>query len=397
MAAPVSPASVHTAYGSAVQETRQERQVLDNITRVYPEATPFHTFLTRTRKMADGKANKLEWMFLSDFPRVVTLTEASTASDTTIVVDSATHVTESQILQDTVTGEQLLVLGKSGNTLTVATRGTMGGGTPAALASGKSLYLLGTAREEGDTRLGPIGITPQFDYNYFQQFEKVTGITDRAEQLMYYGPNQRDLDAMEVMLEYKKQQERQFLFGYRKKVEVGSSGATTHPRWISGGMLDFIEQANTVYDANGAFTYQELMTFMEPQVRVGRGGRFVGYASLHVLNIISRWPLQYHQADTFRTKNFGLEVTRLKGPGWTIDLYRNEQFEDQEQYQSDLMVLNENHVGMHTMRGLGDRVNRGVTGPKNDGDHTKRDQITGTHTLECNLGAAHSIIRNIES
>lgn len=389
------PASVHGEYGSATQELRQVRQVRENITRVYPEATPFFTMLNRTATVSDGRANKYEWQILSEFPRVVTLTEASTAADVTLDVESANHVTESQLLLDPVTKEQLLVISKSGTTLTVATRGSVGGGAAGALAAGKNLYLLGVAREEGDTRLAAMGITPSFDHNFFQQFELVHGITDRAEQIMYYGPNQRDLDAMEVMSEYKKRIERQFLFGYRKKIEAGSSGAVTHPRWMMGGMLDYIEQANNIFDAGGAFTYQEMCRFMIDQVRAGGGNTFFGQASLEVLNIINEWGLSHHQADHMRTKEYGLEITRIKGPGWVLNLTRNEQFEEQDEIRTWLMITNPRHVRHHVMRGLGDRNNRNITGPKNDGDHTKRDQITGTHTLEVSLPEAHSIIANI--
>lgn len=394
----VNPATVHTEFGTGTSPTeRQVRQVRNNIARVYPESTPFYALLDRTAKVTDIRANKYEWQRISEFPRTVTLAAAEGAADTSLVISDATAITESQILQDPVTGEQILVLSKAGNTLTVATRGSIGGGNPADLPIGKELFLLGTAREEGATRLSAVGITPEFDFNYSQQFEKVTGITDRAANIMYYGPNQRDLDAMEVMNEYKKQMERQFLFGYRKVINAGSSGATTHPRYIMGGCREFIEGAGNMFDAGGAFTYQEFCDFMKEICRFGRGNSYFAMGSLDVINIMNRWPLAYHQADHMRTPNFGLEVTNFKGPKWRVMLVHNEQFEEQDEYASWLMILNANHVRHHIHRGLPDTVNKGITGPKNDGDHTIRDQITGTHTLEIDVPMAHCIIGNITS
>lgn len=392
-------ATVHAVYGSATHTDRQQRQVMENLTRIFPESTPFLTFTNKTAAITDGRANKLEWQYLSEFPRYVTVNGAVAADGTTIVVDSATHVQEGQILQDTVTGEQILILSKTGNTLTVATRGSQGGGTPAILADNKNLLLLGTSIEEGSTAKSPIGIVPGKDYNYFQQFEHVHGITDRSQALLMYGPSQGSIDEQEALLEYKKKIERQMLFGYRKEISPGSSGATTHPRWHMGGLRDYIETGGNVFDAGGAFTYKELCTYMRETVREGASSTKYGFASMAVMDIMSNWALATNQAEAAKVSEYGVDITRYKGVGWTLNLVRNDQFETDDVYQTWLMIVDPKFVKRHVMRGanLQDTVNKNITGPKQDGDHTSRHQITGTHTLQVSVPNSMAIIKNITS
>lgn len=389
--------TVHGVYGSATEEIRQQRQVRERLVKIWPESTPFFTMLQRAYKMSDGRANKFEWQGEGEYPRTVSVSTEVAASGTSITVADAAHVTESQILQDTVTGEQLLVLSKSGNVLTVATRGSQGGGAPAIIQAGRSLLLLGTSREEGADRLAATGIGTWQDYNYFQQFELVSGITDRAINLLYYGEDETTRKDREMLNEYKKRIERQFLFGYRKKLSPGDSGSVTHPRFHAGGLREYIETGGNVFDAGGAFTFQELDQYMQETTREGGSGMKVGFASQRILSIMSRWALANHQADASKAVAYGVKTVKLIGPTWELELIRNEQFEDDTEYSSWLMVVDPKYVEQHSMRGLGDQVNRGITGPKNDGSHTVNNQLTGTHTLAVLIPNSMAIIKNIRS
>jgi hypothetical protein len=391
-------APVHGVYGSGTEPDRQQRMVNSNIVQVYPEGTPFFTLLENTTEVSDGRANKMEFQYKGEFPRIVELTAALEADATALTVASNTHITESQILQDVDTGEQLLVLGKTNSTgITVGTRGQFGGGAPRALAAGAKLVLLGTAREEGAPRLEPTGIKSQMDYNWFQQFEHVFGGTDRAEAILMYGPSQGDQDSLDAVNEYKKKMERQFLFGFRDMAAIGTSGATTHARFICGGMRDFIETyGNNVFDAGGAFTYQEFCKFMVETIREGNSGVKFGLSSRYVLQIMSMWALQYNQMQVVQSKKFGLDITQFIGPGWQCNVLRDDQFET-EGITDQLMIVDRKFVKHHIMRSLGDKVNRNVTGPEKDGDHTRRHQLTGVHSLEVNIPGAHALIKNITS
>jgi hypothetical protein len=353
--------------------------------------------LQRTYKISDGRANKYEWFGQGEYPRTVTLSAQVAADGTTVNVTDAAHVTESQILQDTISGEQILVLSKSGNALTVATRGSQGGGTPAILEAGKSLLLLGTSREEGADALAAIGLGTWNDYNWFQQFEKVNGITDRAMNLLMHGENQADLEDYNTLNEYKKQMERQFLFGYRKKLSPGDSGSVTHPRFHCGGLREYITAGGNVFDAGGAFTYKELDEYMQETIREGGSGMKVAFCGRRVMSIMSQWALASHQADASKAVSYGVKALKFMGTTWELELIRNEQFEDDVEYGSWLMVVDPKYVEQHSMRGLGDTVNRGITGPKNDGSHTTKNQLTGTHTLAVTIPNSMAIIKNIRS
>lgn len=391
-------APVHVVYASEIDADRQQRQVMSNIVRVFPRRAPLLALMDRLAEVSDGRNNLLEFQFLSEFPRTIVFSTTETAASTDFTVDSTAHVTESTILHDPVSGEDLLVLTiVTATNLTVGTRGLFGGGTPRAFAVDDELLVMGAAREEGDTRLAPIGIIPEQDSNSFQQFEHVYGLTDRVEQILHYGPTAGDLEAQNAVDEYKRRMERTFLFGFRDIAAVGTSGATTHQRFKMGGCRDFIDTyGDNVRDASGAFTYQELSRHMTETIREGDSQTKFGMAGRNVLRIISEWGLSYHQYNAFVTEQFGLEVHQLKGPDWKLNLVRNDQFETGE-FVEWLMILDRSFLKHHVMRGLGDTVNRNVSGPTNDGDHTKRHQLTGVHTLEFNIGGAHGITKGITS
>lgn len=393
--APVAPATTHTNFATDTQADRLVRQVLKPVLDVYPP-DPWMVWLSKMAKANDGVNPKLEFMSQSQYPQYVTVNEAIAATaDTSLVLLSTAALTKDTILQDMVTGEQIVIASVDSATgATILTRGTYGGGAPRALAVGDTLKILSVAREEGGTALNPIGIEPRFDFNYFQQFEQVKGITDFAKNSLMYGAQQADQETVEAIAEYNKRRVKQFLFGYRAEVQ-----GTTHKRRLAGGMRDFCESADMIADAGGAFTYSEFKEMMARPSRIGEGNNkeYIALGSYGVTNIMSNWLLNGHQADHIHIKEYGFDCLRFKGPGWTVVVARSEAFEDDSVYSDQLYVIRPKYTELHVYKGLAMTMNKMITGPAKDGDHTIRDQMTSTETLANRMPEAHLIIQNIQS
>lgn len=396
-------ATVRAGSGATGQNTDREiRQVRDNITMIWPEQTPFFAALQRTAKVRDGVANKLEWQHLDEYPRYVTVNGAGASnSATSIPLSSTTQIQESSILQDMDSGEQLLVLSKTSTHATVGTRGNFGGGTPQALTAGRNLYILGNPREEGANALSATGITTSFDYNYFGQHEEVWGSTDRNDAIDQYGnPMGISFEEANAISEYKKKWERQHLFGFRKKIAAGSSGATTNDRYISGGIRDFlVANGNCIKDGGGAFTYDKLAREMVQPSRHSMRKRFLGVGGFDPIRLISQWSLDKHRADVTNKNRYGINIQQIFGGSWQIDFVASEAFmvESGGLYANSVMILDLDLISEVIMRKLPDTIHREITGPAKNGSHTRTDQITGTKTLEMKNALAHLWIQNITS
>lgn len=378
-----------------VDEDRQIIQVMKNIVKVFPEPGKLLTLMmkTRTGVAPMGQDRKHNYQYMGRTPTTVVMGAAASSSATSLTLESNLHIIPGQTLQDIVTGEQLFVsaVNSNGTGITVGTRGSYGGGTAGALALGQSLLVLPTSVAEGATALESTGIYPDQDYNYFQQFETDFELTDIVENILHYGTNPASIEEEAAFARYKQQMARAFLFGYRNK--VAASGSTGNRYWV-GGAREFIEGGDNIFDANGAFTYAELSSFMLETVREGQSAKKIGLGSRYVGDIMSRWALDYHQADATKTSEFGLDVMRFKGAGWRLDFFVDDCFEDAE-LTEELYILDIKYMKHLIARNMPDRLNRDITGPKKDGSHTRKHQLTGVHTQEFHIPNAHAIVRGI--
>jgi hypothetical protein len=393
------PATVHSVYGTATQADDHVRQVANRIARVYPVLNPFIALMNKTTKISDGKANKLEFKYVGNYPDYVTVVGVVAADGTTLNVTPHAVVIASSTLIDPATGEQILVLSKNASTgeLTLATRGLFGGGTPEAL-TGKQLLVSANVPEEGSTAVSTVGITPTFDFNWFEQTEFVYGYTDRSQAIMLYGEQPSEFQEAQALIEWKKRLERRMFFGRRDQAAVGTSGATTHPRYFQGGLDDFIETlGNNVFDANGAFTYGELNRFCGEMSPFWPDQTGWAFGSRSVMRIMSEFGLSSHQVDTTKVKSYGIDVTQFIGTGWRLNVVWAQTLEGNDTFASRLYMIHRDMIEHHIMRGMGDTINMGITSPKKDGDKTIRNQILGTRTLKPLTPHALGRIDNITS
>lgn len=368
------------------------RQVEKSMARMFGQSSPLVSLLGQMSATKDGNAKKLEYGYLKDLLRVVTVAEAvANVADTTIVLDDATGLTADMILHDPATGEQMPIESISSNTVTVhRNKGVRPGATAGAIAVDAKLMILQVARKEGGAALDPVGYVPTLDYALFQQSEHVTGITDIADHIMHYLENPRDINRHAALEQAQRLWEKQFLFGVRQEHAVGSASSVggVYGRQIAGGLVnDYIPNWNNqsnMFDAEGSFTYSEFCDDMREWTRPLSGVKnFAAFGSRQVCDIMNRWAMQYHQADMVKSNVFGVDIPRIKGMGWMVHLYPSEAFEV-DGYHNYLVVqaMDARFIRKVTLSGLPDKWNTEITGPKKDGSHITKDQWTGVHTMK---------------
>jgi hypothetical protein len=403
---PFSPVAIPSATGftgahsTSRDANAQIRHVRRTIAKVLPNEAPFYALLQKLSRGEMLKARKFEWYKLAPFKREVTVTEEESASGTSFTVDDTSMLAVDSILQDPVTREQIKVSAiGSATAFTSYTRGLHGGGTPAIITAGTKLYVMHSARIEGGSAQRAVGISPESDYNYYQQFEMCSATTDLMKFVRQYGiENASEFEDANMIVEYKKRMEAALLFGYRATNAAGTSGAGTYGSAVMGGLQDYIRtDASHVVDVNGAFTHAEFDEVMQSAARFAPGSPQANYWLLcgaKVRGIIGRWGVEWHQFDATKTKTLGFEFTRFTGHGYTANVLYSMHF-DYGQHQNELYALNLDEVS-HIM-GISEQMNREITGPKNDGSHLITNQMTGVSTLEVANTRCQAIFHNITS
>jgi hypothetical protein len=382
------------------------RQVEEGLAKMFMGKASLRALLSKTSRTVDGHAKKYEYGYLKDLQRVFSLTEAvADVSDDTLVGTSTAGLTPDMILQDPFTGEQMPI--KSVDSATQVTvyrnRGVYPGSAAGAISSGVELQILAPAVREGNSALDSIGVVPTLDYNLFQQSEYNVGTTDIVRSINHYLSKPEDLNRLAVLEMSERRWEAQHFFGIRREESAGASMATVgglYGRQISGGIYDYVMNWNSqsnVQDASGTLTYSKLVQFMREYVRPLNTRKFACFGSHQAIEIMQMWPLAYHQADATKTNVFGLDITTIKGPGWTLGLFPSEAFEvDGRHNQLAIIAADAQYIRKVTLSNLPDQWNLEITGPKKDGSHSKKDQWTGVHTLKF-VPYSGLIIKNVDA
>lgn len=390
-------ATPHTTSLVTTQETNQVRQVDSRLNMVYPNETPFLALTNRLTTVSDGKAKKFEWGQQSDAPRRVTVSAEVAAAGTTIVVTPAAAVVAHEVLQDERTGEDIYITANTSGSLTVGTRGSYGGGTPAILPAGLELLIVGSAKEENADHSNPKAITPDLLYNYYQTLERVIASSTLAKAIEYYlgEGGQVGQDAIDAMRDFKRQMEMAILFGNR----LDGTGPNSGKLYKVGGFRYFCEAYDNIHDVGGQFTYPDFMDLMSYHARVGGGGDYFGFASTAVCNIMQRWQLDYQRSDFMAgtTKKFGLDFLGFKGTNYNLMLVHHEAFEDSDVLGEQLYIAQASNNIRRYLRGLSPKTHKGIESPENTGKHGYIDQITATMTFQPRLPEANCIIKGIHA
>lgn len=136
--------------------------------------------------------------------------------------------------------EYLEVDGVIGDTQFVAKRGA-GGSTPASIANGQALLLVGSAYAEGTGAPKAVSRNPLKFKNYIQIFKDSYELTGTAAETTLRTGNPWSNDKKRKMFDHAKSIEMAFMFGRQAEV----TGTNGKPQRFMSGFRDFIPVSNT--------------------------------------------------------------------------------------------------------------------------------------------------------
>jgi hypothetical protein len=408
----VAPATMVTGgkYGTSSDTNNQVRQVDGRLIRVFPNDTPFLAITNQMTTGEEGKAMKFEWGEQHDPPRRVTIegdTAANgstvTAAGTGIFITPAPALVAGDILQDEVTGEDLYIVSNTSGALVVGTRGAYQDNAvaPRALAPGTQLTIIGNAKEEFYTHGDPKSITPDMLYNFFQEQEEVISNSTWANAIDYYlkwGGDMREYQAIESMRRFKRKLENTCLFGNRLEGTTSGPNSLRLPKM--GGLMYWIKAMGNIHDVGGAFTYSTFLDIMTDHARVGSGGQYAAFGCGFVGNIMRKWATPVASEKGFftgRSPMFGLTYDQFGGPGWKVNFFQHESFEESDTRQQQLMIIKMDNNSRHYLRGNGLRTHKGIVSPEKDGAGYWMDQILANMTLKVKMPENNCLIQGITS
>ena len=121
----------------------------DDIVLIQPNANPLLTITAKMRKKREAVNPFFEWLEKDEYPRSLTVTAAYDSNDTAITVtaDHEARVYANAVVQNTRTGELILVLTTSSGSLATVTRGIGGGASDGVI--GDTLLFVFNANEDG--------------------------------------------------------------------------------------------------------------------------------------------------------------------------------------------------------------------------------------------------------
>jgi hypothetical protein len=307
----------------------QEQRVIEmhkEILLLEPDSTPLTVILNNIYQAGRRQSvedPKFSWMEDQLETRHDAVNNGAGYADnaTSVVVDNGNLFAVEDLVKVPRTGEVLFVTGVSTNTLTV-TRG-FGSSTAAALVDNDSLYIIGTAAEEGDTSQPARSENPTPVTNYTQIFKHTvessgTWLTASNETMPHDWPYQHRKTA----IEHAKDKELAILLGAPGE-ETGPDGGKTR---TTGGVLYFATENNQ--DAGGTLTEAEWETWLRSIMRYGRKKKTV-IASRLVASVLNTFAAGKLNTFTGAT-TYGVKVGTFQSVHGEVNLIVHDLLEGEE-------------------------------------------------------------------
>lgn len=221
------------------------------------------------------KGNRsFSWFIDDEIPDHDYVTAAATAAATTITVSDGTNFRRLDKVRDENTGEQLLVLLVSSNTLTI-TR-AWGSTSAAAISANDVLRILGSVPSE-DSAVGDTRSTTETKYtNYIQEWETVLSWTEDNKAAENYTGNDVTWQRKKAFGEHGRKMNLDFWFGEPKATTYNGAAAatyiqsgtgdTTSKHYAMGGVEYFLStnsSSTKTWDVGGSTTESEVIAKLE--------------------------------------------------------------------------------------------------------------------------------------
>jgi hypothetical protein len=366
----------------------QARRVVDmskTIALLEPSKTPFMSLMSRVGKQATHNTifNWLEDGLQGRWD-AVNLLAGYDADATDIVVDTGALFAAGDVVKVPRTGEALLVVSVTTNTLTVV-RG-YGVTAAAALVDNDPLVIIGQAYLEGSLSATPRTINTTTVSNYTQIFKTSVKVTKTQEATKLYGGADRAYQRKKKAIEHAIDISRTAWFGEKKEAISGETVRRT-----TAGVLNMLGSSVPTYDASGSLTeanFEKL--FMEQAFQYGSKTK-VMFASPRVISVINSWGKDKMQVDNM-SKEYGLAIMRYESAHGTLKIVREPLFEGAI-YGKMGVVLDLENVKYRPLNGRDTKLETNIEAPDED---CYKDQYITEAGCELKLPKTHAVLKGVD-
>lgn len=304
------------------------------------------------------------------------VTAINTPLGNQITVEDASWLTENMIMMVESTGEYLIVLGVSGDVLTVQ-RGIGGTAKDPIVVGGDdvALQLIGTAFEEASERPTGIATSPYPRTNICQIFRRAWDISGTAKAVNYrFGPRKERNKATAAMC-HAEDIERSLIWG---KTHVGV--VSNRPYRQMNGLLAQLRSNIFVSPSTGLnrrvlTDYVERLFSKNIQGQPNERITFCGNVSIRALNEIAWRYGDYHIQ--LRENEFGIKVSNFVTPFGDLTLMPHPLMNDSPVWSSDIYSFHPAAIETTWLR----RTTHEEEG-RNGGASDLRDAEAGVYTSE---------------
>lgn len=241
------------------------------------------------------------------------ITAVAAPTGNILTVEDASWLHENMVIMVESTGEYMLILGVSGNTLTVQRGIAQTGVQPIVIGdTEQAIQLIGTAFEEASERPTAIATSPYPRTNVTQIFRRSWDISGTAEATTYRHGNRKDKNKATAAMNHALDMERSILFGKRHIGVINNK-----PFRQFDGVLAQL-RSNIFVSPTPGLTRRVTDDYVErlfsknikgePNERITFGGN----SAVRALNEIA-WRYGTYNIDV-KTNEFGLDIKRYMTP-----------------------------------------------------------------------------------
>lgn len=368
----------NTSSVSNITADQKVVQMAEGVWDWEPEVAPFLKLLTLSSSGKKGVEGTHFYHLEQQRLAVETTTTAThTNSVTTLKLTTTDFLQPNDVIKNTTTDENMLVLTiVSANSITV-TRGWGEVSGTAMSASGQIITKLGPAYADGADKNTPLQRLLDSGYNVIQDFRKECGLDWNTDATKMYSGSERERLRKDAMRELKRQMERQFLFG---QLKVG--GTANAPQRQTRGLKYFI--STNVHNIAGALTEPTFLGHLESDFRYGSSKKVL-LASSRFITAMASWGLNRMRANEAMTKTLGIKVESYLSPFGEIDVAWHKMLEGA--YAGTAFLVDPDNVRYTYQKGHDFQMRTNIQSP---GEHKFIDEFYAYAGLDMMVEKAHA-------
>lgn len=373
-----------------VGQSQRKVDMREEILLDEPNSAPLTVFSARLGK-SSAHNTTIQWAEDALKSRIDLINDATppVAADTVWTVDDGTKFAAQDIVKVTRTKETVRVTNVSGNDLTVVR--SVGAVAAANLQDDDELYILGSARMEGDVSRAARSDNPDVISNYLQIIRNEVEMTEtQRHSAQYTRPQDWPYQLKKIRIEHLKDIELAFLLGEKSEDTSGS-----HARRTTGGALEFATQNQTA--AGGALSETEFFGALRTPFRYGRQVKTVFAAPL-VLEVLNTYPRSKIQVPDQNIDTYGVDVKRFQSPFGAVNVVPHWLLGDSSLYSGYAIGLDLSLIRYRYLSGEpGSRDTHLLMNRQANDADTRKDEYLSEVGLEFGTPKAHFLITGVTS